>query len=209
MATEALGAQRLTVLDVVGQRLSRRPIAAVVRGYEAPRVLDVGCGHHAGLLVELAPKILRGVGVDRSISADAKRHANLEFFEGEAQPALRSLVELAAEDSFAAARFDVVCLCSVLEHLTAPEEMLALCHALLARRGSLIVNVPTWAGKVALETAAFRLGLSNVASIDDHKMYYSKRDLWPLLVRAGFRPRAIRLRYHKLGLNLFAVAEKG
>jgi hypothetical protein len=42
--------------------------------------------------------------------------------------------------------------------------------------------------------------------MDDHKMYYDKRDLWPLLVKAGFRPHDIRLRYHKLGLNLFAAA---
>ena len=39
-------------------------------------------------------------------------------------------------------------------------------------------------------------------------MYYDKRDLWPLLVRAGFRPRLIRLRYHKWGFNLFAVAQR-
>ena len=44
--------------------------------------------------------------------------------------------------------------------------------------------------------------------MDDHKMYYDKRDLWPLLVRAGFKPSAIRLSYHKFGLNLFAAAGK-
>jgi len=44
--------------------------------------------------------------------------------------------------------------------------------------------------------------------MDDHKMYYDKRDLWPLLVRAGFRPSRLRLSYHKFGLNLFAIAGK-
>jgi hypothetical protein len=44
--------------------------------------------------------------------------------------------------------------------------------------------------------------------MDDHKMYYDPRDLWPLLVRAGFRPSAIRLHRHKFGLNLFAAATK-
>jgi hypothetical protein len=44
--------------------------------------------------------------------------------------------------------------------------------------------------------------------MDDHKMYYNKRDLWPLLVRAGFKPSLIKLRYHKFGLNLFAVAQR-
>ena len=44
--------------------------------------------------------------------------------------------------------------------------------------------------------------------MDDHKMYYGKRDLWPILVRSGFKPSQIRLRYHKFGLNLFAAAQK-
>ena len=40
-------------------------------------------------------------------------------------------------------------------------------------------------------------------------MYYDKRDLWPMLVRAGFRPSQIRLRYHKFGLNLFCSCQEG
>jgi hypothetical protein len=42
--------------------------------------------------------------------------------------------------------------------------------------------------------------------MDDHKMYYDPRDLWPLMVRAGFAPHAIRCFRHKFGLNTFAVA---
>ena len=59
-----------------------------------------------------------------------------------------------------------------------------------------------------LELSAFRLGLSTPESIDDHKTYYDKRDLWPLLVAAGFKPSQIDMRYHKLSLNLFAVCKK-
>ena len=41
--------------------------------------------------------------------------------------------------------------------------------------------------------------------MEDHKMYFDKRDLWPLLVKAGFLPSRIKaLRYHKFGLNLFS-----
>ena len=39
-------------------------------------------------------------------------------------------------------------------------------------------------------------------------MYYEKRDLWPLLVRGGFKPSQVQLEYHKFGLNLFAAARK-
>jgi hypothetical protein len=69
-------------------------------------------------------------------------------------------------------------------------------------------RVPTWLGKRFLEFSAFRLGLSPKVEMDDHKMYYGERDLWPILVRAGFKPSQIQLGYHKFGLNLFAAARK-
>jgi len=78
----------------------------------------------------------------------------------------------------------------------------------LAPGGVVFVNVPSWWGKVFLEFSAFRLGLSPRIEMDDHKMYYDKCDLWPLLVRAGFLPSGLRLRYHKFGLNLFATAAR-
>jgi hypothetical protein len=40
-------------------------------------------------------------------------------------------------------------------------------------------------------------------------MYYGKRDLWPLLVRSGFRPSGISMAYQFLGMTLFAIAGKG
>ena len=41
--------------------------------------------------------------------------------------------------------------------------------------------------------------------MNDHKIYYDPRDLWPLLVRAGFIPQAIRMGTHKFGLNTYAI----
>ena len=38
-------------------------------------------------------------------------------------------------------------------------------------------------------------------------MYYDVRDLWPLLVAAGFRPSQIDCFSHKFGLNTFAVCK--
>jgi predicted SAM-dependent methyltransferase len=97
---------------------------------------------------------------------------------------------------------------SVLEHLAEPQSALQSAWRLLRPTGMLLVNVPTWIGKRFLELSAFRLGFSPKLEIDDHKMYYEKRDLWPMLVRAGFKPSQIQLRYHKFGLNLFAAARK-
>jgi SAM-dependent methyltransferase len=108
-------------------------------------------------------------------------------------------------DGLADASLDAVICNSVLEHLWQPQEMLAACRRLLKPDGLLLVNVPTWLGKRFLEFSAFRLGLSPAAEMDDHKAYYDPKDLWPMLVLAGFRPSRIRCFRHKFGLNTFAV----
>ena len=76
------------------------------------------------------------------------------------------------------------------------------------RGGLFIANVPTWWGKTVLELLAFSWHFSPAEEMNDHKMYYDIRDLWPLLVKAGFKPSEISLKYHKCGLNLFCVCRR-
>jgi SAM-dependent methyltransferase len=198
MYDQAYGQQKLTIVDRFGVHLSRRPILQALRDYTNPDVLEIGCGFEAPLLTDLVPKIASGVGIDVSISERAKREPKLAFFEEGAETALPKL---------GTKRFDAILMISVLEHIAEPLGVLVALRDLLRPGGSLVLNVPNWSGKVFLEFSAFRLGLSPAESIDDHKTYYDKRDLWPLLVRAGFKPSKIRMNYHKFGLNLFAVAK--
>jgi hypothetical protein len=65
--------------------------------------------------------------------------------------------------------------------------------------------VPSWVGKRVLEFLVFRLGMSTADEIDDHKTYYSPRQLWPLLVRAGFLPHNIKCYRQLVGVNTLAV----
>lgn len=197
---EAYGQRGLTPVDRFGVMLSRRPILGVMQRYQRPDILDIGCGYDASLLRSLSPQIASGVGVDVSISTSAKLVPGLTFFE---QPIAQAMGNLATR------QFDVILLISVLEHLWNPEEILRGCYALLRPKGTVVINVPNWLGKEFLEFSAFRLKMSPATEMDDHKMYYDKRDLWPLLVRTGFLPSNIRLRYHKFGLNLFAEVRKG
>src|ERR1039457_6787153 len=104
--------------------------------------------------------------------------------------------------------FDALLFISVLEHVRNPAECLSHCHRVLKAGGRLLVNVPTWYAKPVLELSAFKFGTSPACEMDDHKMYYSKRDLWPLLVRAGFRPSRIRMHYQKLCMILFSTSVK-
>jgi SAM-dependent methyltransferase len=195
---EAYGQRGLSPVDRFGVWLSMRAI----RRHLPPGkldVLDLGCGYDARALRALGDRVARGSGVDVSISDEARAAARLSFEETTIEEALARIPDGSQ---------DVVLLISVLEHLWDPESVLAGCHRVLRPGGVLMVNVPTWLGRRALELSAFRLGLSPAAEIDDHKAYYGVRDLWPLLVRSGFAPSAVRLRRHKFGLNLFAAARR-
>jgi SAM-dependent methyltransferase len=194
---ESYGESGLTPVDRLGVWLSQRAILPHVQ--QGARVLDLGCGYDADLLRSLAPRIAVGVGVDVSVGPGPRTVAPLSFVEGTLEQVLPDV-----ED----ASYDLVTLISVLEHVWEPLEVLTHCQRVLAPGGALLVNVPTWLGKSALEFSAFRLGTSPALEMDDHKAYYDRRDLWPLLVRAGFPPHLIRMRRHKLGLNLFAVARR-
>lgn len=195
----AYGEHGLTPVDRFGVWLSQRALRRAVDWSAKPRVVDLGCGYEATLLRALRDRIATGTAVDVSLSPSLVADG-LTAIEAPIETALPRLEDASA---------DVVLAISVLEHLWTPETVLRECHRVLASGGVLAVNVPTWAGKRALELSAFRLGLSPAEEMDDHKMYYGRRDLWPLLVRAGFRPSAIRMRFHKGGLNLFATARRG
>jgi SAM-dependent methyltransferase len=192
-------AGRLTAVDRFGVWLSARQVRRAVRDFGHLRVADLGCGYRAAfgrsVLGEVDRLFLVDVALDPALRAEPKVTA----IEGVLPRAAGEIGDGAA---------DVVLCNSVLEHLWEPEAMLRECWRIMAPGGTLLVNVPSWRGKRFLETSAFRLGLSPVEEMQDHKMYYDPRDLWPLLVRAGFKPRDIRCFRHKFGLNTFAACRK-
>jgi SAM-dependent methyltransferase len=198
-AHESYGQHGLTPVDRLGLWLSQRAIRRHLLRRNDLEVLELGCGYRATQLMALEPKLKRGIGVDFQIAPELQALEKFTFHQGTIEQTL---------PNFESESLDVVMLISVLEHLAEPQFVIQSAWRLLRRSGLLLVNVPTWSGKRFLELSAFRFGFSSKVEIDDHKMYYDKRDLWPMLVHAGFRPSQIRLRYHKFGLNLFAAARK-
>jgi len=196
---ESFGQHGITLVDRLGVWLSQRAIRRSLPKREGLEVLELGCGYRATQLLALGPLLKHGIGIDFQISPDLHALEKFTFHEGTIEEILPSLQDES---------LDVVMLISVLEHLSDPRFALRACARLLRSGGVLLINVPTWFGKSFLEFSAFRLGLSPRVEMDDHKMYYSKRDLWPLLVQAGFKPSQICLKYHKFGLNLFAATRK-
>ena len=196
---ESYGQKKLTFVDRLGVWLSQRAISRELPDRSDLEVLELGCGYRATQLVALSPRLKHGVGVDFQLAPELASLEKFSFHEGTIE---ETVVKLVTQT------FDAVLLISVLEHLRDPLPVIKAVLGLLKPAGVLLINVPTWRGKAFLEFSAFRLGLSPKVEMDDHKMYYDKRDLWPLLVRAGFKPSLIKLRYHKFGLNLFAVARR-
>jgi SAM-dependent methyltransferase len=196
---ESYGQHGLTLADRLGVWLSQRAIRRHLPRRNDLEVLELGCGYRATQLVALESKLKRGIGMDFQIAPELQRRERFTFYQGTIEEIIPKLES---------ETLDVVMLISVLEHLLEPQFVLQSAWRLLRPSGLLLVNVPTWVGKRFLELSAFRLGFSPKLEIEDHKMYYGKRDLWPMLVRAGFKPSEIRLKYHKFGLNLFAAAKK-
>ncbi len=164
------------------------------------RIADFGCGFDARFTRSVLDSVASACVVDVSLAEDLKHDAKVSAMEGTIEEVLPRIPD---------ASIDVVLCLSVLEHLRDPQAALDGFRRILADQGVLLVNVPSWRGKAFLELSAFRLGLSPASEMDDHKRYYDPRDLWPMLVLAGFLPSHIHCRRHKFGLNTFATCRLG
>lgn len=185
-----------TPVDNLGVWLSARRVRRSIPKLAGARIGDFGCGFHATWVRSALDEAEHAVLVDVALADDLKRRPDVTAIEGALPDVLSAIPD---------ASLDVVTCLSVLEHLWDPATVLAECRRVVAPGGVCLFNVPSWRGKRALEFSAFRLGLSPVEEMDDHKAYYDPCDLWPLLVQAGFVPHNIRCFSHKLGLNTFAV----
>jgi SAM-dependent methyltransferase len=187
---------RPTPVDRFGVWLSARQILKHTGSLAGKRIGDFGCGYHATFARRVLNELDTAVLVDVALAPDLKLHSKITPLEGKLPDVLLQVPSGSLE---------VVMCVSVLEHLWDPLPVLQECLRVVTPGGVCLFNVPSWRGKWFLEFSAFRLGLSPKEEMDDHKTYYDVKDFWPLLVRAGFLPSAIRCFSHKFGLNTFAV----
>jgi SAM-dependent methyltransferase len=187
---------RLTPVDRFGIWLSTRKIRSSLGGFSGLAVGDIGCGYNASFARSILGQVRSAVVVDLALADDLKSDAKVVAIEGKLPDALHAI---------SGASLDLVVCNNVIEHLWEPLATLRELRRIAVAGGTVFINVPSWRGKWFLEFSAFRLGLSPAAEMNDHKMYYDPRDLWPLLVRAGFLPQGIRMGKHKFGLNTYAV----
>lgn len=184
-----------TLVDRFGVWLSARQIRRWVPSFTGKRLADLGCGYHATFARTVLDEVESATLLDVALAPDLVAHPRVKACIGPLADTLRTVPD---------ASCDVVMAISVLEHVWEPQAMLESMLRILAPGGQCLINVPSWKGKRYLERAAFQWGVSPAEEMDDHKMYYDERDLWPLLVRAGFAPSQIHCFSHKFGLNTFA-----
>ncbi len=198
--SSAYGQHRVpTVVDRFGVWLGAREVRRQAR-FDGARFADFGCGFQASFARTQIDRATTALLVDIALAEDLKRHPKVTAIEGFLLDVLPTVPT---------ASLDIVLCLSVLEHLWEPSVALEHFRRIVAPGGVVILNVPSWLGKRFLELAAFRVGVSPAEEMDDHKAYYDPRDLWPLLVAAGFRPRMISCHRHKFGLNTTAVCHVG
>jgi len=185
-----------TAIDRFGVWLSARQIRRWAGSMAGKRIGDIGCGYHAAFVRTVLSQIERALLVDSALASDLKASPRVTAIEGNLPDVLNQIPSESLQ---------IVLCISVLEHLWEPLTVVQHCRRIVQPGGICLFNVPSWRGKKFLEYSAFRLGLSPKDEMDDHKTYYDVKDLWPLLVRAGFLPSHIRCFPHKFGLNTFAV----
>jgi SAM-dependent methyltransferase len=185
-------------VDRFGVWLSLRAVRRHA-SFDDARVLDVGCGYEASATRAVLGQASDATVLDLAITPELRDDPRVTVLEGSIDEHLPALDD---------ARYDVVLCLSVLEHLWEPDVVLRHLRRVTKPGGVVLLNVPSWRGKRFLELAAFRLGVSPAEEMDDHKRYYDPRDLWPMLVQAGFKPSRIDCRKHKFGLNTFAACRR-
>jgi methionine biosynthesis protein MetW len=147
------------------------------------RVLDVGCAT-GYLAAELAARgaVVTGVDADPGAVA-AARNRGLDVVEGDAE----DTATLAAAG--ARGPFDAILCGDVLEHLRAPERVLAALAALLAPGGRIVVSLPNiahWTARRALLCGRFPQedhGLFDRT----HLRFFTRRTARDLAAAAGLR----------------------
>jgi 2-polyprenyl-6-hydroxyphenyl methylase/3-demethylubiquinone-9 3-methyltransferase len=152
------------------------------------RVLDLGCG--GGLLAEEVARLgCRVTGIDPSAPSVAVAAAH------GAASGLRIGYAVAAGERlpFAADGFDLVLCCDVLEHVVAPERLVAEAARVLRPGGVFFYDTPnrTVASWLVLIGLAQRLPATRLAPprFHDWRMFVTPRELEAMLARHGIAPR--------------------
>jgi ubiquinone/menaquinone biosynthesis C-methylase UbiE len=183
---------REPVLEPLLRKMRIAKVLPLLRLIPHCRLLDIGCGWEARLLLDVEPYIASGVGID----------CKAPLIRTEKLTTVR--VRLNETLPFMDNSFDVVSMLAVLEHLDCPESMLQEICRVLRPNGFLVGTVPSKIAKHVLEFLSYRLGIVNKDEIRDHKQYYNRGSIVALLTKTGFTD--IKHQYFQFAMNNYFVA---
>ena len=162
-------------------------------------MLELGCGYGATQLIALEPRLKRGIGVDFQIAPELHMLERFTFFQATIEEILPKLEVKRWTWSCSFRCWNTWLSRSSSSNLHGDYSDLQDCS----------VQCPDLGREAIPGVFCFPAWPQSESRNGRSQNVLRKRDLWPMLVRAGFKPSQIRLRYHKFGLNLFATAQKG
>lgn len=194
---EIFDKDRMSLMGKVSLWLS---IRSVVGGLVRGRWLDLLSGFDS----ELQRNQIRNKNISEFVSLDCKLNKKLS-----STGITIKQIMFDKKLPFRSDYFENITLVNGLEHVWNPQDILTESFRALKKGGVLQVVVPTWFGKQFLEFVAFKLQRKQeMIEMDDHKMYYDERDLWPTIIRAGFRPQNTTMKRIKFFCSLYVKATK-
>ncbi len=189
-----------TDVDVSNENMSQTLLALLVG--EGQTVLDVGCatGYTAAVLRARGCRV-DGIEYDASVAEEAAKHVDrLEVGDVQAMDLLAL---------FGAASYDAIVFGDVLEHLTAPEQVLRACLPLLKPGGAIVASIPNIAhGAVRLALLKGRFAYTSTGLLDEtHVRFFTRDTVLSMFAGAGYA--VVDLRRTSLGVfeTEVAVAE--
>jgi len=135
---------------------------------------DIGCGFNATFLQDIANHIKCGHGFDKKIKNSKFKNIIIKNLE------ISDKIPLGNES------VDCVILLDVVEHLDVPEKILTESYRILRKDGILLLTTPSPKSKSLLEFLSFRLRIVSPAEIQDHKHYFSNKELQELMENIGY-----------------------
>ena len=162
------GERGMSLMDSFRTSLVGRTIKKNIPQQESLDILDLGCGYHATYLRALYSKLHRGVGIDFHVSSASKELPRLSFVEESIETALPALGRDQSTSSSSSQFWS-----TSGTHWP---------HLKLLPRAAKRRSIDPPCAHVARQThpriLRFSLGPSPAHEMDDHKMYYGKRELW-------------------------------
>src|SRR4030095_11032922 len=145
------------------------------------RVLDIGCGegYFAQMLAKAGNDV---VGID-ILATPQERKSMKQYVQADLDQGLHAALPALAGQSF-----ERVLLQDILEHVRAPEQVLADCHRLLDARGLLLISVPNVANiTVRLALLFGRFEYTERGILDrTHVRFFTSRTAREMIERAGY-----------------------